>query len=85
MREAEKKRRRTGFYKPNEGMNNCIPEPPTPLLDQKGKALKVCPFCGKTGHVQKRSKNCDENLSKVVQRAKEKEYEQQANIAGTII
>jgi len=86
MVHAEKRRRRGGvFYRPNEGMNNCIPAPPTPVLDPKGNEVKVCPHCGKTGHVSKRSKSCDENVSKVVERAKEKEYERQANIAGNII
>ena len=58
IEKAEKKRRKTGYYKQGEGFNTCIP---IPVVDS---SVKTCRHCGGTGHKTNRSRNCPLNTTK---------------------
>ena len=57
IEKAEKKRRKTGFYKTGEGFNTCVPIPAV-VEDEK-----KCRHCGGKGHKTKRSKKCPMNVN----------------------
>ena len=68
---AEKKRRRTGFYKTGEGFNTCIP-----VVDSKN----ACSQCGQLGHKSSRSTKCEMNIANQKKAAEDKLAAIQATI-----
>jgi hypothetical protein len=53
--DAEKKRRKEGWYKPGEGFNECLP-----VMETAGKVCRA--GCGGTDHLTSQSRNCKYNM-----------------------
>jgi hypothetical protein len=72
---AEKKRRATGWYKPGEGFNECLP-----LVDPKVKLCRA--GCGGSDHLTSQSKKCPMNLQNKLAAAQSKKSTQEEEITS---
>jgi hypothetical protein len=74
IKQAEKKRRTDGFYKPGEGFNLCLP-----IIDPTQK--KMCRAgCGSSDHLTSQSKKCPFNIQNKVAKAQSQKSNQEEEI-----
>jgi hypothetical protein len=74
IQEAERMRRKKGFYTPGEGFNTCIP------VDMSNR----CAACGSTQHKSKQSKKCSQSLIALRKEAEERYKLQQKKVSDRL-